>query len=100
MAVLVPTWSFRTISSSSLSYNSTVVHAVQESERLLGTVLSIQPRTTSAAGGTSNDDLVANMARDILAGLSAPLSREDASIAKDPFAPLPTGHFLHSSFIS
>jgi len=54
-------------------------------------VLSIQPRTGPAAGSVSGDDLVANMARDILANLPAPLLREDASIAKDPFAVLPTG---------
>ena len=54
-------------------------------------MLSIQPRTTPAAGGASRDDLVAKMAQDILAGLPGPLSREDTSIAKDPFAPLPTG---------
>jgi hypothetical protein len=54
-------------------------------------VLSIQPRTGPAAGSVSGDDLVANMARDILANLPAPLLREDTSIAKDPFAVLSTG---------
>ena len=54
-------------------------------------MLSIQPRTTPAAGGISHDDLVAKMAQDILAGLPGALSRDDTSIAKDPFAPLPTG---------
>ena len=58
---------------------------------MLGTVLSIQPRTGPAAGSVSGDDLVANMAQDILVNLPAPLLREDASIAKDPFATLPTG---------
>ena len=51
----------------------------------------MQPRTSPAAGALSNDVLVANMAQDILGALPAPLAREDASIARDPFAPLPTG---------
>jgi len=71
--------------------SSPCIRSVQESERLLGTVLSIQPRTGPAAGSVSSDDLVANMAQDILAHLPAPLLWEDASIAKDPFAILPTG---------
>ncbi len=54
-------------------------------------MLSIQPRPGLAAGSVSGDDLVANMAQDILANLPAPLLQEDASIAKDPFAVLPTG---------
>ena len=65
--------------------------SVQESQRLLSTVLSIQPRTGPAAGSVSGDDFVANMARDVLANLPAPLLRADASIAKDPFAVLHTG---------
>ena len=64
---------------------------VQESERLISTVLSVQPRMSHTAGAVSNDDMVASVAQDTLANLPAPLAREDASIAKDPFAPLPTG---------
>ncbi|DBA83803.1 TPA: hypothetical protein ACH3X1_006326, partial [Trebouxia sp. C0004] len=75
----------------SMHANADTAFQLQESERLLGTVLSIQPRTGLAAGSVSSDELVANMAQDILANLPAPLLREDASIAKDPFAVLPTG---------
>ena len=64
---------------------------LQESERVMSTVLSVQPRTSHTAGAVSNDDMVASVAQDILANLPAPLSREDASIARDPFAALPTG---------
>ena len=64
---------------------------LQESERLISLMLSMQPRTSPAAGAVPNDVLVATMAQDILASLPAPLAREDASIARDPFAPLPTG---------
>ena len=64
---------------------------LQESERLISTVLSVQPRMSHAAGAVSNDDMVASMAQETLANLPALLAREDASIAKDPFAPLPTG---------
>ena len=54
-------------------------------------MLSIQPHTGPAAGSVSGDDLVGSMAQDILANLPVPLLREDASIAKDPFAILSTG---------
>lgn len=64
---------------------------LQEGERLIGTVLSVQPRSSHTAGAVSNDDMVAGVAQDILANLPAALAREDASIARDPFAPLPTG---------
>lgn len=65
----------------------------QESERLISTVLSVQPRMSHTAGAVSNDDMVASIAQSTLANLPAPLAREDASIAKDPFAPLPTGGY-------
>lgn len=64
---------------------------LQEGERLINTVLSVQPRTSHIAGAVSNDDIVASIAQDVLANLPAALAREDASIARDPFAPLPTG---------
>ena len=51
----------------------------------------MQPGTGSAAAGVSNDVLVTTIAQDILAALPSPLCRADASIAKDPFALLPTG---------
>lgn len=56
-------------------------------------MLSVQPRSSHTAGAVSNDDLVTSIAQDILANLPAPLAREDASIARDPFAPLPTGGY-------
>ena len=69
---------------------------LQESERLISTVLSVQPRTSHTAGAVSNDELVASTAQDILANLPAALAREDASIARDPFAPLPTGAYPYT----
>ena len=35
---------------------------LQETESILRTVLSIQPRTTDGGGGRSNDDIVAEIA--------------------------------------
>ena len=69
---------------------------VQESERVMSTVLSVQPRSSHSAGGVSNDEVVATAAQDILANLPALLARQDASIARDPFAPLPTGGHPHT----
>lgn len=73
---------------------------LQESKRLLSTVLSIQPGTTQPAGAAgpagpaSVDSHMAQLVSNILANLPASLSREDASVAKDPFAPLPSGQQL------
>ena len=70
--------------------------SLQEGERLISTVLSVQPRTSHTAGAVSNDEMVASVAQDILANLPAALAREDASIARDPFAPLSTGTYPHT----
>ncbi|KAL3138895.1 hypothetical protein ABBQ32_005718 [Trebouxia sp. C0010 RCD-2024] len=75
----------------SMHPNADTTFQLQESERLISTVLSVQPRMSHTAGAVSNDDMVASVAQDALANLPAPLVREDASIARDPFAPLPTG---------
>ncbi|KAL3130869.1 hypothetical protein ABBQ38_000199 [Trebouxia sp. C0009 RCD-2024] len=75
----------------SMHPNADTTFQLQESERLISTVLSVQPRASHTAGAVSHDDMVAGVAQDALANLPAPLAREDASIARDPFAPLPTG---------
>ena len=64
---------------------------LQESKRLLSTVLSIQPGVVHPAGTASGGDQVAQLVASILADLPAVLSKEDASVARDPFAPLSTG---------
>lgn len=67
---------------------------LQDSKRLLDTVLSIQPgaaRAAGTAGAASSDDRVAQLVNDVLASLPAVFLREDASVARDPFAQLPTG---------
>ena len=69
----------------------------QESKRLLSTVLSIQPGAARPAGTACNDDQVAQLVTSILADLPAVLSRDDASVAKDPFAPLSTGKPPHKT---
>ena len=74
-----------------LAATSQCAALLQESDRLVSSVLSIQPRISPAAGAVSDDDLVTKCAQDILTNLPAPLAREDASIARDPFAPLHTG---------
>ena len=63
----------------------------------MSAVLAMQPRSSAVAGAMSNDTLVANLAQDILASLPAALQREDASIARDPFARLPTGDLHNTS---
>lgn len=54
-------------------------------------MLSIQPGAAHPAGTASSGDQVAQLVASILADLPAVLSKEDASVARDPFAPLSTG---------
>ena len=60
-------------------------------------MLSIQPGAARPAGTACNDDQVAQLVTNILANLPALLSREDASVARDPFAPLSTGKLPHKT---
>lgn len=66
-------------------------HMLQESRRLLSTVQSLQPGAAHIAGATGSNSQLAQLVESILSSMPAPLSREDASVARDPFAPLSTG---------
>eukprot|EP00955_Chlamydomonas_euryale_P096014 364976-Chlamydomonas_euryale.AAC.5 len=52
---------------------------LQETRRLIDTVLSIQPRVASGAAGKSPDDVVAELSAELEASLGSALRREDAA---------------------
>jgi hypothetical protein len=55
-------------------------------------ILALQPRVATSAAGRSSDDLARGMAQEMLAALPAgPLAAEQASVLRDPSAPLPCG---------
>ncbi|KAI9190457.1 hypothetical protein H9P43_001891 [Blastocladiella emersonii ATCC 22665] len=53
--------------------NANVSYQLQETKRLLRTVLEVQPRLVSAGGGKSPEDVVTEVAQSILARLPPPL---------------------------
>ncbi len=58
----------------------------------MGSILALQPRMATSAGGRSSDELVRDVSQEMLAALPAkPLASEQASVLQDPFAPLPCG---------
>lgn len=74
--------------------NANLSFQLQETRKVLDTVLGLQPRVTTAGGGKSSDEIVAELAASMEARLPPEdLSRENAcGGSKDPFAPLPSGH--------
>ncbi|KAK9815239.1 hypothetical protein WJX72_000483 [[Myrmecia] bisecta] len=68
--------------------NADIAFRLQETHKVIETILSIQPRIATAAGEQSPDDVVASLADEILQSLPASFSHDDASIPHNPFAPL------------
>ncbi|KAK9823491.1 hypothetical protein WJX72_003121 [[Myrmecia] bisecta] len=58
--------------------NANIAFELQETRRLIDTILSIQPRLEGGHGGSSGDQVVADLAGKILQSLPANLNREDA----------------------
>lgn len=53
---------------------------LQETRRLVDSILSIQPRLAAGAAGRSPDDIVSSLAAELLAALPPPLLREEAAL--------------------
>lgn len=56
-----------------LHENANISYQTQETEKVLETILSIQPRETANAGGKSNDEIVTEFANSVLATIPQPL---------------------------
>lgn len=59
--------------------NANISFQLQETRRLVETILSIQPRLSAGASGKSSDEIVGEMAADLVAGLPKVLTREEAA---------------------
>jgi len=59
--------------------NANITFQVQETKKLLDTVLSIQPRATSSSGGKSPDQLVAELAVELAASVAPVLDMDEAA---------------------
>ena len=58
--------------------NANITFQLQETRKMMDTILSIQPRATSAEGGKSPDELVAALAAEIESNIAPPLDLDDA----------------------
>eukprot|EP00854_Cymbomonas_tetramitiformis_P012166 gene12165-14372_t len=58
--------------------NANITFQLQETQKIIETVLSIQPRLAAAEGGKSSDDIVTEVASDIKEALPDSLERNDA----------------------
>jgi dynein heavy chain len=58
--------------------NTNITFQLQETRKMMDTILSIQPRATSAEGGKSPDELVAALAAEIESNIAPPLDLDDA----------------------
>jgi dynein heavy chain len=58
--------------------NANITYQRQESTKVLETVLSIQPRTATGASGKSPDEIVFDLAKEILEELPENLKKEEA----------------------
>ncbi len=74
-----------------LHANADTAFQLQESDRILTSILALQPRIATSAGGRSSDEIVRDLSEEILASLPDPLTPDHASAVKNPFAPLPSG---------
>ncbi len=59
-----------------MSENANIIFQSQESSKLIDTVLSIQPRVAQQSEGKSSDEIVMDVAKELLAGLPDLLLRE------------------------
>ncbi|KAG1666392.1 hypothetical protein FOA52_006501 [Chlamydomonas sp. UWO 241] len=81
-----------------LHANADIAYNLQQSRALLGTALGVQPATGGGGGGAgggparSIEEQVEDIAADIQSRLPEALDLEKASVAFNPFAPLPSGH--------
>ncbi|WZN65643.1 heavy chain of dynein [Chloropicon roscoffensis] len=66
--------------------NATLQFEMQESKKVVDVVLSIQPQVSSAGGGKTSEEIVADLAKEIEEKMPRILDRENASKEKDPFA--------------
>ena len=66
--------------------NATLQFQMQESKKVVDVVLSIQPQVSSAGGGKTSEEIVADLAKEIEEKMPRILDRENASKEKDPFA--------------
>ena len=58
--------------------NANITFQLQETRKMMDTILSIQPRATSAEGGKSPDEIVAALAAEIESNIAPPLDLDDA----------------------
>jgi dynein heavy chain len=82
-----------------LHANADIAFNLQQSRALLGTALAVQPATGGGGGGGASglparsfEEQVEDIAADIQSRLPESLDLEKASVAFNPFAPLPSGH--------
>ena len=66
--------------------NATLQFQMQESKKVVDVVLSIQPQVSSAGGGKSREDIVAELSQEMEEKMPSVLDRENASEERDPFA--------------
>lgn len=68
-----------------LHENANITYQNQESEKIVGTILSIQPRDAAAAGGKTPDEIVKERAKEIKKILPPLLDKHSGK--KDMFKP-------------
>jgi dynein heavy chain len=66
-----------------MNENANITYQKQETENILETVLSIQPRAVDGGGGKTNDEKVAEIAQKIMQDTPGNLSKEDAKRTGD-----------------
>jgi dynein heavy chain len=71
--------------------NATLSFQLQESKKVVDTVLSIQPQVSAAGGGKTSEEIVAELAKEIEEKMPSVLDRENASEERDPFAVTESG---------
>ncbi|QDZ24237.1 heavy chain of dynein [Chloropicon primus] len=71
--------------------NATLQFQMQESKKVVDVVLSIQPQVSTASGGKSSEDIVAELAKEIEEKMPRILDRENASEERNPFAVTESG---------
>ena len=72
-----------------LHMNADITFQTKESNEMLETIISLQPRTGGGGGGKTSDEVVGEIADDLAARLPAPLNLKEAGEAA--FAKLPDG---------
>ena len=77
--------------------NANISFQLQETRRLVDSILSIQPRVTSGSAGKSPDEVVTELAAELQASLQPELNREEA--LEDLFARTETGQLNSLSVV-